>query len=374
MSGLGKCLLLAVACAAAFHTATAAERARPATHSPALETGTIDDAPFRIDIPADWNGDLVLLAHGFEPVGVPRSSPMSPNDATPVFLAGGYAVAQSSYASQGWAVRDAIDDTERLRQRFVQRYGAPRRTYLVGFSMGGGVAAASLEMHPDAHDGALSLCGVNVPGARLADELFITLAAFDYFFPHALGAAVGLTDPAAASSNQGEVMSAIASALAGEPAIAATLARYLEVPVEAVPGVVSLHYLVFQDISKRAGGLPVDNRMTRYRGFGDDAAFNAGVRRHAGNERAMQYVATAPSLTGRPGKPLVIQYNQDDPTVTPRFRMIHAAMTSPASGKDQVLTLPPVGEGHCGFSPEQIGKAFRTLTDWVETGIRPDSD
>ncbi|WP_296278663.1 hypothetical protein [Pseudoxanthomonas sp.] len=46
--------------------------------APAVEdTGTLTDAPYRIDIPADWNGELIVLAHGFEPVGVPRASPLT---------------------------------------------------------------------------------------------------------------------------------------------------------------------------------------------------------------------------------------------------------------------------------------------------------
>ena len=44
--------------------------------APAVEDiGTLADAPYRIDTPADWNGELIVLAHGFEPVGVPRASP-----------------------------------------------------------------------------------------------------------------------------------------------------------------------------------------------------------------------------------------------------------------------------------------------------------
>lgn len=364
---------LAAACAFALH-APAAEPALPVAKPPAPETGMIGAAPFRIDIPEGWNGHLVLLARGFEPVGAPRASPMPANEATPVFLSAGYAVAQSGYSSQGWAVRDAIADVERLRLHFVRRHGAARRMYLVGFSMGGGIAVAGLEQHPDGYDGALSLCGANLPGPRLAEELFGTLVAFDYFFPDVPGIAGGLSNPEAAASDQGEAMSAIAGALAQKPEAAATLARALEASDEALPGVVGLHYLVFQDIARRAGGLPVDNRKTVYRGFGDDTAFNAGVRRHRGDAEAMRYVAAAPALTGRPRKPLVLQYNRDDPTIAPRFQSVYAGLAGNAAANSQPYTLPPAGDGHCGFSPEQIGHAFGTLTRWVESGRRPGAE
>lgn len=363
----------ALACAFVFAVPMAVSaQALPAPPPQASSTGELAQAQYRVDFPdGPWNGDLVVLAHGFEPVGAPRPAPMAPNEATPVFLGAGYAVAQSAYASQGWAVREAIVDIERLRQHFQQQYGAARHTYLVGFSMGGGIAVASLEQHPQAYDGALSLCGANVPGPRMAEELFTTLVAFDYYLPDVAGIPGGLANIDATASAQGEVMSAIGAALAGKPEVAALLARHLEVPGEAVPGVISLHYLVFQDLARRAGGMPVDNRASVYRGFGDDNAFNQRVRRYAGDAKAMVYTAGAPALTGRAGKPLVLQYNHGDPTITARFQQVYADLGKRSPAATQALTLAPAGEGHCGFSGEQIAQSFRVLTNWVETGKRP---
>lgn len=363
---------LVIASAMAFK-ASAVEPAAHRFQTPVEESGTLGEAPYRIDVPDPWNGELVILARGFEPVGTPRTSPMPANEATSVFLSRGYAVAQSGYSSQGWAVHDAMTDIELLRQHFVRQHGQARRTYLVGFSMGGGIAAASLERHADEYDGALSLCGANVPGARLAQELLTTLVAFDYFFQDTTAISGGLSAPQAATANQGEVMSAISGVLADKPAVASRLASALHVPAEALPGVVSLHYLVFHDMVQRAGGLPVDNRRTVYSGFGDDEAFNAKVRRYAGDPRAMRYVAAAPALTGRTVKPLVIQYNHADPTITPRLQAIFTDLSS-ATGKAAPLTLPAVGAGHCGFSPEQIAEAFQTLVDWVGRGNRPSTN
>lgn len=370
MPNCRKGIFLAIACAMVPQV-QAAQEAAHAPAAPTGEAGAIGEAPYRIDIPGNWNGELVVLARGFEPPGAPRTAPMPPNEATPVFLSDGYAVAQSGYSSQGWAVREALDDVERLRQRFIERHGKPRRTYLVGFSMGGGIVVAALERYPRDYDGALSLCGANVPGTRLAEELFTTLLAFDYFFPGAAGA-TGLSGSATSTSDQGAVMASVAGALAGKPEVAARLARRLQVATEALPGVIGLHHLVFHDIARRAGGNPVDNRDTVYRGFGDDEAFNAGVKRYAGDSRAMAYVASAPALTGAPGKPLVMQYNHDDPTIVPRFQSVYTGLESVA--KPRPVVLPPVGDGHCGFSPEQIRGAFGTLADWAEGGERPRSE
>ena len=93
--------------------------------SPISETGELQGAPWRIDVPNNWNGELVMLAHGFEPVGTPRSSAWPANEATPALLGAGYAVAQSGYRTQGWAVADAVADTERLRQDFITGIRTP---------------------------------------------------------------------------------------------------------------------------------------------------------------------------------------------------------------------------------------------------------
>lgn len=341
-----------------------------AVSPPVEETGTLAGAPYRIDIPADWNGELVVLAHGFEPVGVPRETPWPADPATPMFTGGRYAVAQSGYATQGWAVRDAIADSERLRAHFVQRHGYPKKTWMVGMSMGGGIAIASLEQQAAYYDGALSLCGANLPGEVLAGELFTSLVAFDALFPSREGEpAQRLSDPAAPMLDQGAVMDRVDAALRRDPAAAQRLATRLEVSVDALPGTLGLHYLVIRDLMARGGGMPVDNRLVRYTGFGDDDTFNRRVPRYVGDVAAMDYAAAAPALSGRPQKPLVLQYNADDPTIHPRFRPVYAQKAQGAAVAP--LTLPEVPGGHCRFTEVQVRDAFRVLTDWVETGTRP---
>ncbi|MGY3230529.1 hypothetical protein ACVWWJ_002013 [Luteibacter sp. HA06] len=134
----GLCLVAAMCC---FVASWPARAAKPI---PGAYTGKLNDAAYRIDVPANWNGDLVMLMHGYQPVGAPVSTPMTPADTTPVFLKKGFAVAQSQYASQGWAVSDAIADNERLRQHFVRTYVQPTHTYIYGFSLGGLAVAASI--------------------------------------------------------------------------------------------------------------------------------------------------------------------------------------------------------------------------------------
>ncbi|MGH8029678.1 MAG: hypothetical protein ACREO3_07070, partial [Arenimonas sp.] len=133
------------------------------------------------------------------------------------------------------------------------------------------------------------------------------------------------------------------------------------------------HYLVLQELQGRAGGMPVDNRETDYSGFGDDVAFNKGVHRYRGDVAAMQMLSGDAALTGRIDAPLVIQYNNNDPTVPGRYHPVYRALVGAVGGKMPPLVLPPVGDGHCDFSPAQVREAFRNLTDWSNSGVRPAS-
>ncbi|OEZ02634.1 MULTISPECIES: hypothetical protein [Stenotrophomonas] len=329
---------------------------RPPADSPIrTETGTLQGAPWRVDVPAHWNGELVVYAHGFEPIGTPRPDPWPGNAWTEALTQAGYAVAQSGYSSQGWAVTDAIADLERLRARFVAQHPDTRHSWIIGFSMGGAVAIGTLERLPQHYSGGVSMCRANLPGDVLAAEMLTSLVAFEYFFPDAKGLPEGgLISPAAAAMPQGETYDAIAAAIETNPVAAATLSRRLELKPDELAGTISLHTLVFQQLVKRSGGVPVSNQQTVYSGFGDDKAFNAGVRRVSADPSAERKLARGLALTGALQKPLVLQYNLDDPSVTPRFEPIYPALARKAGAASQLAQLPPVGSGHCQFTPQQV--------------------
>jgi pimeloyl-ACP methyl ester carboxylesterase len=330
-----------------------------ATHA-VIETGELDGAPYRIDVPAGWNGDLVMLLHGYEPVGTPRATPMTQNEAAPVFLAQGYAVASSAYREQGWAVEAAREDNERLRAHFAARHGAPARTYVAGFSMGGLVAISTLERHGAHYDGGLSLCGVNAPSRHVFEDGVVTnLVAFDHFFPGALGLpAGGLVDPDAPPMVDPE---ALERALAADEAKAALLSKRLDIPREGLAGALMLNYLVLGEMRARVDGFPVDTTATVYAGFGDDAAFNAGVRRYRGDPEAMARLARIGAIDGRIDKPLVLLSSHADPSVPARFGVDHAQRAREAGRGHLVRVLPPVGRGHCDFNGSDLRAAFDAL-------------
>src|SRR6185312_13217379 len=323
------CVVLLTCAGTVVPTASATDTP-PYTH-----TGTLQGAPYRIDVPADWNGNLVMLMHGYVPARAPRATPMKPADEAAIFLKQGYAVAQSAYASQGWAVGDAIADNERLRQFVERSIGRPHHTYLVGFSLGALEGAASLERHPHTYAGALFMCGATVSTPELISRGSLTpLVAFDALIPGVL------PDLASPDSPAFVPPTVFAQALKAHPEQAAILER-------------------------RPGGMPVDNRKTVYRGFGDDAAFNRRVHRYAGSPAALAYARRNVSLTGRIDVPLVMEWNAFDQTIPTRLHVVYPNQVR-AAGNDRLLTvLPPVGQGHCAFSDAQIDAAFGTLLSKV---------
>src|SRR5258706_10855221 len=74
-------------------------------------------ALYEIDVPAEWNGDLVLYAHGIVQASEAVTLP-SGQDRFDVLrahlLASGYAVAASSYSTNGWSLADAVRRTHQL--------------------------------------------------------------------------------------------------------------------------------------------------------------------------------------------------------------------------------------------------------------------
>lgn len=349
--GIRLCVCTALLCSAAWSRPPAPVEA----HS---ETGTLHGAPWRIDLPAVWNGDLVMLAHGFEPVGTPRPQPWPGNKDSEALVQAGYAVAQSGYASQGWAVAEAIDDTERLRRYFVENHPDTQRTWILGFSMGGAVAIATLERLPQHYAGGVALCGANLPGDVLADEMLTSLLAFQYFFPDAAGLPVGgLAAPEVATRPQSDLYQSISAAVQAQPATAAVLAKRLELQTDELAGTISLHTLVFHELVKRSGGLPVGNLDTVYSGFGDDAAFNAGVARVAADPEAQRRLRHDLRLTGALRRPLLLQFNHRDPSVTPRFEPVYPALAAKAGARPAPRKLPATGEGHCAFTAQEVVEA-----------------
>lgn len=328
----------------------------------------LDGVPYRIDIPANHNGDLILLFHGYEPVGMPREQPWPGVGAADVFIQQGYAVAASAYRTQGWAVADALKDSRALLTHYRATYGEPKHVYAAGFSMGGHLALAALEAQPQDFAGALSLCGVNASAKPVFEDGMLTsLVALDVLFPGLLPAG-GLFDAEGPPMLDPQALEAAFQANAEH---ADLLAKQTGIPRDGLAGSLNLRYLIMREAAERAGGVPVDNTQVRYRGFGDDEDFNARARRYTGDAQAMQWLKANAELKGRPPKPVLLFNNKIDPTVTPPYHLAYRQMAQSAGKSGQVAVWPSEGEQHCAFSPASMAAAMAALDDWAEQGQAP---
>ena len=120
--------------------------------------GVHNKAGYRIELPVNWNGRLVLWAHGFRGTGLELTVDNHP--LRPFLLANGYAWAASSYSRNAYDPSQGAKDTHALAQFFNGRFGRPVKTYITGASMGGHVSTIVAEQWPRSYDGAMPICGV----------------------------------------------------------------------------------------------------------------------------------------------------------------------------------------------------------------------
>jgi pimeloyl-ACP methyl ester carboxylesterase len=348
----------------AFLLAAAACPAQPKT-----ETGEINGAAFRIDVPENWNGGLVMYCHGYNPAAV-KFAATEPNGVMRVFLDRGYAVAQSGYAAGGWAIEEATEDTQELLRYFTRKYGAPKETYVTGHSMGGFLTMMLIERFPTSYDAGLALCGPLAPAAgMIRQSAFDLRVIFDYYFPGVLPPPDNVPAGFAMSAALNEK---VAGLLESKPTQAEALRRFAGIRTnsELASALVFFTY-VLKDIEQRSGGNPFDNRSVIYAGTGDDDAVNDGVKRYAADQRAAEYLLTWYTPTGHLLRPLLAIHTTYDPVVAPEVPN-HYVTLSELGGSAGLFAQQYVKHGgHCAILPAEIGRGFDELRKWKTDGTRP---
>ena len=336
-----------------------------------LETGTLNGAAYRIDIPAHWNRGLVVYYHGYDvtPTRLPANQPIAPHLAQ--FLERGYAMVQSAYSQTGWAVEQAYADSERLRRHFIARHGKPRETLVAGMSMGGTLTVMTLEKAPGLYAGGLSLCGAIEPTDRLVQDDFAIRAAFDYYFPGLLGPLVPVPAdflPTAA------VEHTIAAAFKAKPQAAQALLRLWGVgDLQTLVSIVAFNTFEVGELQRRTHGNPYANADLIYTGSGDDYALNAGVKRYHADPKAAAYVARWYTSTGNLTRPMLALHDTADPLVPASSAAEYAVLALRHGHADEFVQQFVNKAGHCVFTPQEIGRAFDELLAWIHTGKRPPS-
>ncbi|NVI88020.1 hypothetical protein [Actinomadura sp. BRA 177] len=128
--------------------------APPARAGTNVHEGSIDGAPYRVEVPSHWNGTLLLWSHGAYSLEFPAPSEiaLTNHPATKQWLLDhGYALAASQYrTARGWGVVESgLKDQIGLLDWFTANIGKPRRTISAGASAGGLVAALCVRLRWD---------------------------------------------------------------------------------------------------------------------------------------------------------------------------------------------------------------------------------
>ncbi|WP_312870540.1 DUF6351 family protein [Streptomyces himalayensis] len=373
-------------------------------------------AAYLIDVPADWNGTVLLFSHGYTPAGSPNPAQNAPGTAAKELLLNeGYALIGSSYATTGWAVTDAVPDQLATLDVFTSRFGKARRTIAWGSSYGGLVTTAIAERHPGRIDGSLPMCGLVHGGVanwnNTLDPVFAlkTLLAPDSgialtSFPDRTAAATAadaMTNvvSTAQQTGQGRARIALAAALhnipvwndASQPRPGLTDWDTQQAnQYRALSGLVQLPAFVWrQEAESRAGGSMSWNtgvdysamlrRSTTYKEVtalykkaglslrNDLAALNRAPR-IAADPAAVDWMSRTSAFTGKLRKPELSIHTTGDALVPVQVESAyHRAAT--AAGSAPLLRQAYVDTpGHCTFSAGEQLAALHALEDRITSG------
>ncbi len=339
--------------------------------APKTELGMINGAAYRIDIPDNWNGGLVVYCHGYNASPVKYNDQKLPPILQP-FLDQGYALAQSGYAGGGWAVEEAVVDTESLRRYFVEKFGKPKETFITGHSMGGFLTMMLMERYPTQYDAALPMCGPLAPA-----DLFMTRGAFDsyvlfnYYFPGVLPKPNEI--PKDFADNR-ELVEKIQKALDAAPEKAASLRHFRDSNLKSnrdLAGTTGFIAYMIKELDERSGGNPFDNRNEIYNGTLDDVKTNAEIARYAADPQALAYLRNFYTPTGHILHPMLAIHTSYDPLV-PVWIPNNYQTTLQNAGAESLFVQQYVNhDGHCAIMPDEIAEGFTELRDWKSKGVKP---
>jgi alpha-beta hydrolase superfamily lysophospholipase len=344
---------------------------------------------YLIAVPAKWNQVLVVHAHGGPQLEAKIERADEDAKRWAVIPKAGYAYAASVFRG-GVAVRSAAEDTERVRQIFVQHISQPRRTILHGQSWGANVAAKLAETHaaPGAkptYDGVLLTSGVLAGGAasyafRLDLRVIYQYLCNNHPRPTEKQYPLWMGLPADSKLTRQEldarVTECLGKAQSRTPEQARkvkTIVDVLQIKESSIASHLNWATWHFQDIAmKRTEGKnPFGNVGVVYKGSDDDAALNKGVLRYAADPEAVRMLAEDTDPTGRIGVPVLTVHGIGDPTAFVELEAwFRRAMEQAGTAQNLVQIFSEIPE-HSYLSDPIYPAALAGLVHWVDTGQKP---
>ncbi|HEU5157337.1 MAG TPA: hypothetical protein VFU43_10095 [Streptosporangiaceae bacterium] len=385
-------------------------QAAPATrYDGALPNG----ATWIADVPANWNGTLLLYSHGYNPS--PINPPVnSPDPATAeALLARGYALAGSSYSRSGWVADTAARDQLDTLRAVSALIGRPHRAIALGTSFGGMITGQLAERDGERLDGAVATCGLMGGGIDLHNYQLdgshaiarLLLAGQDVKLVH-------FTDPAEAGATADRMVAALDQAQAtpeGRARVALITALFQEptwvrgqpkpAPTDIEAQQVGryqnlrtiLPFILFGrfDTEQSAGGNPSWNKGVNYarqltesgllpqvarlyRRAGVDLRADLNLLTRTANvsadPAAYGWMRRTSALTGRLDMPVLTLHTTNDDLVPVQHEEEYAddvRGSGSAALLRQAYTDRP---GHCAFTTAELVAAVATMDERIETG------
>jgi len=371
-----RCSLL-IACLIVMLSAIAPAQEKPKL--PVAETGEINGARFRVDIPENWNGGLVVWIHGYRPAGLPPRLPGDPAEqgqgvvsssesVTQIALSLGYAVAQSAFRIQGFALREGAEDSEALRQYFKRKYGKSYPAIVAGNHMGGLITYDVIERFPDSYDGALPMGGTAEPKLEfLKSRMFDLRLLFDHFIPGLSGSVVEFPQ----SLSHSGIMAQSKDLMKQKPEETKMLLRIFGIRnEEGMARTLATYTLVLRDVYNSARGNAFDNRNTYYKGSDDDLKLNREIKRYQSDPKAVEHVRQLPAPSGRITKPVLALNPHGDPVVPIESTHYYDTATQ-RTGTSHLYVQMWVEAPWASYKPEEIRRALELLAEWIKHGKRP---
>jgi len=348
-----------------------------------VQQGVHEHAAYILEVPADWNGELVMWAHGY------RGDTTVLTPETPAFglrrtlLEQGYAWAASSYSTNGYDVASGVRSTKELADHSGELLPrTPARTYIAGVSMGGHVIGRSLEDYPSFYDGGLPMCG------QLGD-----VELFDYLLDYNLIAqALSGRDafPVPADYQQVEVPAILESLgltglTPGGPDTANARGDQLRrITIERSggprPGAVNAFanwedYLLTLPTPDDGRGvafntLRVATNLGRVYRPNAPVDVNRLVERVAPADPFARFsprLSASALIEGRPRVPVLSLHNLGDMFVPFSMEQIYAREVARHHRSPLLVQRAIRSAGHCEFSPAEVSTAWNDLVDWVES-------
>lgn len=343
-----------------------------------IDSGKINNAKYRILFPVNWQKKLVMYAHGYEFMGAkPQSQNPDWIKRMAPFLEKGFAVAASDYAYQGFALPQGVDDTEALRKYFVKKYGQPDSTFMVGHSMGGGVALATIENFGKNYNGALPLCPLASRPYLQCRKEFDMYATFNGLFPDVatpLSVIFDLQKPYQAQDSRKMIARATEikkAILAKDSALAHAFAKRFDLKFDDLPFSLFFNENVLRDLAQKAKGNPFDNSNTVYTGFPNDLLVNQKAERLPATVNP-DVIFKKYDRTGNISKPVLLVHTIYDQLIPPSFGVTNFEnMVHQKSQNKNFTVYYTNGQGHCNFTDSQTKAAFEKLRTWVKNGQKP---